>query len=130
VLLAGLGVAQDGEIFNARLTTMPIDVATRANVTGSGSGSAVLNGRRLALSGSFAGLRGAATTAAVHEGQATGMRGPARFALEVTKGTSGTFSGEADLTAEQVDRLRQGRLYIQIHSESAPEGNLWGWLLQ
>jgi hypothetical protein len=25
--------------------------------------------------------------------------------------------------------LRQGRMYLQLHSESAPDGNLWGWLL-
>jgi hypothetical protein len=23
-----------------------------------------------------------------------------------------------------------GRFYIQLHSEKAPEGNLWGWLLR
>ena len=43
---------------------------------------------------------------------------------------SGTISGSANLTAEQVDNLRKGRLYIQVHSEKgvAPDGsNLWGW---
>ena len=43
------------------------------------------------------------------------------------------LSGSVDLTVAQVDALRQGKLYIQVHSEKgvAPDGsNLWGWLLK
>jgi len=117
-------------VFNARLTMMPIDLATRVDVTGSGSSSAVLNGERLFVRGSFSGLRGPATVARLHEGAAMGVRGDALFELSVEASVSGTFSGNVELTQEQVQRLRQGRLYIQIHSEAAPEGNLWGWLLE
>ncbi len=43
---------------------------------------------------------------------------------------SGTLvSGSFDLTASQVADLEKGRLYVQLHSEKAPDGNLWGWLL-
>ena len=122
-------VSQSAETFVARLTMMPIEVATRANVTGSGSGSAVLDGRRLLVSGSFSGLRGSATAARLHEGVALGIRGAPLFELSVESATAGNFSGEVELTPEQVDSLHQGRLYIQIHSEAAPDGNLWGWLL-
>ena len=108
---------------------MPIEVATRANVTGSGSGSATLDGRRLLVSGSFSGLRGPATAARLHEGSALGIRGAPLFDIDVESTTDGSFSGDVELTPEQVDGLRQGRLYIQIHSEAAPDGNLWGWLL-
>lgn len=122
--------AQAPETFSVRLTMMPIEQATRADVTGSGSGSAILDNGRLVVSGSFSGLRGPATVARLHEGLATGIRGAALFDLSVVAGVDGTFTGEAELTREQVQRLRQGRMYIQIHSETAPEGNLWGWLLQ
>ena len=128
--LASLATAQSDETFNARLTMMPIEVATRANVTGSGSGSALLDGRRLLVSGSFSGLRGPATAARLHVGPALGIRGTPIFELSVESATAGSFSGEVELTGEQVESLNQGRLYIQIHSETAPEGNLWGWLLQ
>jgi hypothetical protein len=33
------------------------------------------------------------------------------------------------LTKDQVDDLAAGRLYVQLHSQKAPDGNLWGWLL-
>jgi len=121
---------QEPETFSARLAVMPIDAETSAVVTGSGSGTAVLDGRRLRVTGSFSGLRGPATVARLHEGPAMGIRGTSLFELAVAASVEGTFSGEVELSREQVQRLRQGRLYIQIHSETAPEGNLWGWLLQ
>jgi hypothetical protein len=49
--------------------------------------------------------------------------------LTVSKAISGTVTGTVDLTREQVQSLQSGRLYVQISSEKAPEGNLWGWLL-
>jgi len=39
--------------------------------------------------------------------------------------TSGTVSGSFDLTLNKSDGLRKGRLYVQIDSEKAPDGNLW-----
>jgi hypothetical protein len=47
----------------------------------------------------------------------------------VAPATSGGVTGVFDLDANQLESLRKGRLYIQIASEKAPDGNLWGWLL-
>jgi hypothetical protein len=118
------------ENFAARLTTVPIDPTTRATTTGRGSATAVLDGARLTLSGSFTGMQGAATVARLHAGRATGVRGPALADFTVPAAPSGSFSAELTLTPEQVEELRRGHVYIQIHSASAPDGNLWGWLLQ
>ena len=125
-LLAG---AQGGEKFKARLSPVPIDAATANATTGAGSVNAVLTGTNLSITGTFEGLRSAATVARLHNGP-KGVRGPAVFDLTVTKATSGTISGTLRLTAAQVEGLKNGRFYVQIHSEKAPEGNLWGWLLQ
>ena len=46
----------------------------------------------------------------------------------VTLATSGMVTGSVRLDNRQLDALRAGRVYIQIHSEAAPDGNLWGWL--
>ena len=51
------------------------------------------------------------------------------LAVTKTDGASGTISGTFTLTSIQVADLEKGRLYIQLHSEKAPDGNLWGWLL-
>jgi hypothetical protein len=120
--------AQSSKTFKTRLSTVPIDLTMAANITGSGSLTALLNGNRLTFSGTFDGLAGPATIAQVHKGPVAGVRGPVLFDLTVTHGTSGTISGSVDLTPAQLTDLEKRRLYVQIHSEKAPDGNLWGWL--
>jgi len=133
--VAALGVglpAQQPKNFKARLSPVPIDISMQANIAGSGSVTAVLTGTKLALTGTFEGLRGPATIAQVHKGPTKGMRGPVVFDLAVTKGaepTAGTITGAIDLTPLQLADLEKGRFYVQLHSEKAPEGNLWGWIL-
>ena len=121
--------AQSGETFKARLSTVPIDVTMMSTVAGSGSLTAVLAGKKLTITGTFEGLRSPATIARVHRAP-RGIRGPAMFDLAVSKATSGTVSGSLELTPAQIEDLRNGRFYVQIHSEGAPDGNLWGWLLR
>jgi len=48
----------------------------------------------------------------------------------VTKAMSGSISGSVDLTPAEAEALRKGMIYVQIHSEGAPDGNLRGWLLK
>ena len=131
-LSAGAISAQSTKTFKARLSPVPIDVAMQATVAGTGSVSAVLTGTKLAITGTFEGLRSPATIAQVHKGPVRGTRGPVAFELTVSKasdGTSGTLTGSLELTTIQLADLEKGRLYVQLHSEKAPEGNLWGWLL-
>jgi len=126
--------AQTGEKFAARLAWVPTaGAADRANVTGKGSATGTLAGRKLTINGAFEGLAAPATVARLHQGVAKGARGNPISDLMVTKATSGMLSGSVDLTQAQVDSLRQGKLYIQLHSEKgvAPDGsNLWGWFLK
>jgi len=135
--------AQGGDRFRARLAPAPRLVmdgqrstnVSAATVVGLGSASAVLNGRKLNITGSFDKLASPATAAHLYLGPATGVRdrGNPAFDLTVSKtgtGTSGTIAGAVDLTPAQVDALKKGRFYIQIHSEGMPSGHLLGWLLK
>jgi hypothetical protein len=124
-----LPAAAEDPSWQARLERVPIDPATAATVTGGGEAAAELDGRELRISGRFDGLQGPATTADLREGPYTGVRGKAIGSLSVTQATAGTLSGSVQLSSEQVEALRAGRLYVQIASKSAPDGNLWGWLL-
>ena len=111
-------------------------------MTGKGAATATLAGTRLTINGSFEGLPAAATAARLHQGIAKGARGKAIADLTITKAASGTISGSVSLTPDQVEALKQGRLYLQVHSERGipPEqgkaqpdvdnSNLWGWLLR
>jgi hypothetical protein len=127
--LGALALAQTATVFKTRLSPVAMDATMRTTVAGSGTASARLTGSKLAVTGSFAGLLSPASIAQIRRSPVTGVRGPAIFDLTVTKATSGSISGSFDLTSEQVESFRKGRLYVQIDSEKAPDGNLWGWLL-
>jgi hypothetical protein len=114
--------------FEARLSTVPIDASMQNDVTGHGRVTAELRGAELVVSGSFEGLQGRATHARLHDGPVTGVRGQPIAELDVDA-AAGSILGRVRLTPEQTEALRAGRLYVQLHSERAPDGNLWGWLL-
>ena len=122
--------AQTQETFKTRLSPVPIDAQLAPVVTGHGSVSAVLAGSRLTVTGTFEGMRSAATMAHLHQSKMTGVRGVVIHELTVSKATAGNVSGSVDLTPPEVDALRKGLLYVMVHSVGAPEGNLWGWLLK
>ena len=121
-------VAQETLVLSVRLSTIPVEAATAETLTGFGSATASLDGNRLAVTGSFDGLQSPATSARLHMAP-KGLRGPAMIDLDVTSGTSGKISADLTLTPVQADHLRRGRVYLQLHSEEAPNGNLRGWLL-
>ena len=121
--------APPATVFRARLSPVPVESSNASKVTGSGSVTATLDGSKLTIAGTFQGMKSAATIAQVHMGQ-RGVRGPVEFDLQIDKSPNGNISGVITLTKVQVDTLRRGWYYIQIHAEQAPEGNLWGWLLQ
>ena len=61
-----LAGAQSGEVYRARLSTVPVDATMLARIAGSGSLRAVLVGSKLAVTGTFGGLRSPATHASIH----------------------------------------------------------------
>jgi hypothetical protein len=132
--LVSMLAAQNGQgsdVFKARLSPVPINISMMATIAGTGSLTATLKGKQLTIQGTFEGLRSQATTVQIHRGP-KGIPGPAipELTLSVTKSEKGTVSGTVELTPEQITDLREGRLYVQIQSERAPDGNLWGWLLK
>jgi hypothetical protein len=128
IVALGLTLDAQSETFKGRLSRVPIESASVTSITGSGSMTATLTGSSLAIRGTFEGMLSPATKAQVHLGP-RGIRGPVMFDLTVTKAPRGTISGTLTLTPELAEAVRRGRFYVQIHSEKAPDGNLWGWLL-
>lgn len=121
--------AETAGTYKARLTALPADARTRPSLAGIGHATATLSGTKLSITGSFEGLLSAATMAQLHSAVAAGVRGPVVGDLTITKATSGNLSGSFDLTPQQIEELHKGGLYIQIHSEKAPDGVIWGWLI-
>ena len=134
LLIAGILVlapavhAQAARSFKTRLSPVPV-AAYNVNVVGSGTVTATLTGNKMTISGSYENLASAATLAKIYKSPKPGIRGEALLDLKVSGGTSGTITGQFDLTAAQVQELSANRYYVQLHSEKAPDGNLWGWLM-
>jgi len=126
-------VFAQADTYTARLGWVPTTPNDRPNVTGKGSATATLAGRKLTVSGSFEGLAAPATVARLHGGIAKGARGAAIADLTVTQAAAGKLSGEIDLTPQQIEALKQGKLYVQLHTAKGvpPDGStLWGWFLK
>ncbi len=127
VLLSGPAFA--AETYQANLGPMPLDQANRATKLGRGEATATLDGNILIVSGNFIGLSSPATKARLYTSPAIGVSGGDGVDLVVTEAINGTVSGQLTLNARQKIAFRTGRFYVQIDSQKAPTGNLWGWLL-
>jgi len=134
LLLAGLVAtapmlqAQAARTFKTRLSPVPV-AAYNVNIVGTGSVTATLTGNKLAVSGTYESLATAATQAKIFKSPKPGIRGDALLDLKVSGGTTGTITGQFDLTPAQVQEVSASRYYVQLYSEKAPDGNLWGWLM-
>ncbi|HEX4594724.1 MAG TPA: CHRD domain-containing protein [Bryobacteraceae bacterium] len=127
----GFGAETSGRIrkYQAYLSPMPHNDATHANFSGKGATVATLDGDTLSLSGTFTGLASAATKAHICLSMAAGIPGRPIFEVIVPAAVEGNVTGTFKLDKDQIDALQKGQLYIQIDSEKASNGNLWGWLL-
>ena len=117
------------QTYQANLGPMPLDAATNKNLLGRGEATGNWDGKMLTVSGRFAGLPSPATKAHLFVGPAIGVPGSEGFDLTVSAADNGALSGQIALNAKQAAAFRTGRLYVQINSQKAPTGNLWGWLL-
>ena len=127
ILAAGPALA--AETYIANLGPMPLDQANNKDKLGRGEATATLDGKTLTIAGTFGGLPSPATKAHLIAGLAIGVPGTESLDLTVSPADSGTVSGTFTLSAKQAAAFRTGKLYIQIDSQKAPTGNLWGWLL-
>ena len=92
--VVGLGVgwfavpsaAQSGETYKTRLSALPADARTRADLAGTGTVTATLSGTKLTVNGTFEGLKTNAVSAKLQNGIVAGVRGPAFADLTITKG--------------------------------------------
>ena len=117
-----------GNSFRARLSEVPVTPQTYRTITGVGEVFASLEGNTLTVEGTFEGLSSAASGAHVHNAPKA-MNGPPIGALEVTSSPAGEVTGTLELTDEQRQALINEELYVVVHSQNNPGGELRGWLL-
>ena len=127
VMLISTSTQAQTETYRARLSPMPTTPQTVTTILGEGEVILTLNGNTLSVQGNFKGMSSVATMAHIHNGPPA-QPGPVVHQLEITKMPAGEISGELELSAEQVTALRNNELYIQVHSETNPPGELRGWI--
>ena len=120
--------AQGSEQFEGRLSRLPVDRPTAPNVMGAGTVNATLDDHELVLTAKFEGMSSPATAAHIHVAPVA-RRGPVLFTVEVPTVKTGEIRDTITLTDGQLEELRDGLYYLQIHTEGNPGGELRGWLL-
>jgi len=142
VCVAVTAAAQSGDKYKTRLSAVPSLTSRGAGIAVSadsvrgavGTVTATLSGKKLTVNGTFEKFASAATEANLFIGPAMGARNYPNVALfkltlmKAADGKSGTFNGVFDLSTEQVDALKKGKFYLQVHSEGSPTGHVVGWL--
>lgn len=114
--------------YTTELDPVAHTAAERLAVLGIGRVTAELAGNQLTVRGAFSGLPSPATAAHLHMGAAMGVPGPVIGDLSATKSTAGDISGSVTLNSAQIAALDRNAIYVQLDSQLAPDGNLWGWL--
>lgn len=114
--------------YTTELDPVAHTAAERLAVLGVGKVTAELAGNQLTVRGAFSGLPSPATAAHLRMGLAMGVPGPVIGDLSATKSTAGEISGSVTLSSAQIAALEKSAIYVQLESERAPDGNLWGWL--
>ena len=119
-------------VFDADLThEAEVPPPTLNGADPSGTATATLDPvtNTLVVEGSFSGLTGPATGAHIHGPAEVGEPAGVVFPLTVDAAASGDFSGTwEDITAEEIDQLRDGLYYINVHTELNGPGEIRGQL--
>lgn len=140
-LLLGIPTTSADESDLFRAVMIGANVAPEpVNTQASAKATAVLTGRVLTVHGSFQGLSGNLRDLIetpedpgihIHPG-ASGETAPYLYGLAAElapDGHSGIFRGRFELAAGEVRKLREGRLYLDIHTSRHEDGEVRGQLL-
>lgn len=127
-VLAATVHAQNMNSLGGRLAPMPRTAATVATITGEGRVQAELSGNTLTITGTFHGVSSPVTVAHIHQGPIA-QPGPVVLTINADNATSGNISGTVTLSPELIAALHAESLYVQIHTENNPTGEIRGWLM-
>ena len=90
------------------------------------SGFLSINGTNIVYNISFEGLSAPASAAHIHGPAAPTNSASVLIPLTVASGTSGTLSGSAPLSPDQLALIVSGQTYVNIHTANHPGGEIRG----
>lgn len=131
-LLGALAVTTHADVHVYDFLLVPSEVVPPVSSPASGTAHVVLDDvtRVVQLDGTYSGLTGDLSLAALHGPAPVGSGGDHVFSMSASGGTSGTFSGQTTLDATQVSEMLGGLFYIDLHTDTFGGGELRGQLLK
>jgi hypothetical protein len=126
--ILALTACGDDNSFEAELSGAK-EKPTAVTTSATGSATAEIDGTSVVVEGDFTGLSGPATLAHIHGPADVNASAGVICPLTVPSAAAGTITGTCTLTAEQLQQLRDGLMYINIHTAANPSGEIRGQLL-
>jgi hypothetical protein len=118
--------------FSADLTSdaeVPAPTLNGATPEGSATATLSADGSALVVDGTFTGLTGPAQAAHIHGPAEPGETAGVLFPLTIDNAASGDISGTwNDITDDEVEQLRDGLFYVNVHTDQNPAGEIRGQL--
>jgi hypothetical protein len=129
-LVATMGMTQAlaQSVFGDKLGFVARNNANQETILGTGWVRATLDGNVLVVEGQYSGLGSPATAAHIHLAP-PGQHGPVVFPLEFTAAADGTLSGTFELNDAQLAELLAHNLYVNVHTQANPGGQIRAWLM-
>jgi len=122
----GALLAQEPGSFRAHLSLVPVDGQGARLTSGVGEATATLYGTSVVISGTYSDLRSPVSRAELLEA-APGFRGNPFAEVVIDGDRDGSFEWRVELSANQLGSLREGSVYLQIYTETNPDGAIRGW---
>jgi hypothetical protein len=125
--LALSACSDDDEEFEAEMNgaaERPTPVDTQAT----GNATVTIEDTAVRVQGEFEGLSGAAVAAHIHGPADKETAAPIICPLTATAAVGGTLAGSCTFTEEQLQQLRDGRMYVNVHTQQHPQGEIRGQL--
>jgi Cu/Zn superoxide dismutase len=109
--------------FTADLTTAAVVPPTEGNASGSADVTVDTDASKVSWTVTMQDLSGDATAAHIHGPAAEGENaGP------MVDMSGAIMDGSADITAEQIDAMKNGMTYVNVHTQKYPDGEIRGQL--
>jgi hypothetical protein len=121
------GDGGDAETFQAQMTGAA-ERPTPVTTAGTGNATVTVNGTSLSVTGNFQGLTGPASAAHIHGPADKETAASVLCPLSASAAASGTVTGTCTFSAEQLQQLRDGRMYVNVHTSQFPQGEIRGQL--
>lgn len=127
VAALALSACSDEDEFEAEMNGAS-ERPTPVNTQATGNAVVKIEDTSVTVTGDFEGLSGPAVAAHIHGPADKETAAPVLCPLTATAAVSGTLSGSCSFSEDQLQQLRDGQMYVNVHTQQYPQGEIRGQL--